>query len=185
MNGTDIMAQDEEFKKYRHCHSFTGSESAAEREEWLQKVERKCRAAGIEFRAWSAVDEQGNPGYEFGFANAGKYAAFVFDVFGDLEKPAGHVHTYEFGTEDQSYREAFLLAAKSHLTALGIHHQSQEQPGTMQFVFDRFSDRVLLQALIDQGTIDASAKGLASVRDLQQRVRNPHGELNFPSFDVT
>lgn len=178
------MAQDEGFRKYSHRHCFTDGQSAAEREEWLQKVEDKCRAEGIEFRARSTVDEQGNPGYEFGFANAGKYAAFIFNVFGDLEKPAGHIHTYEFHKEDQSYREAFHLAAESHLTALGIHYQCREQPGAIQFAFDRFSDRIMFQALIDQGTIDASAKGLASVRDLQQHARNRHGVFNFPSLDI-
>lgn len=178
---TDIF-QDE--KANRHRHSFTGGESAAEREEWLQNVEHMCQAQGIEFRAKMTVDEHGNPAYEFVFASDGTYTDFIFNVFGDLEKPAGHIEAYEFGTEGQSFRKAFHLAAKSHLTALGINYQLREEPSTTEFLFDRFLDRVIFKSLLEQGVIHASAKGLASVRDLVERIRNRHIKADSPTFDI-
>ena len=169
---------------HKHRHFFTDGETLAEREAWLENVEDICQAAGTKFRARNAVDEQGNPGYEFGFPNISGYAAFVFNVFGDLEQPGSHIQTCTFLDQHRPYREAFLLAASSHLVALGISHQWREYEGTLQFAFNRFSDRLMFQALIDQGIIDSSAKGLMAVREMQQRLGNRYTELYRPELRV-
>ena len=184
MSRTVILPQNEGFKKNRHRHFFTSGETSAEREEWLQNVEAICQAARTKFRARNAVDEQGNPGYEFGFPNVSGYAAFVFNVFGDLEHPGGHIQTCTLFDESLAYRKAFLLAASSHLASLGISHQWREHEGTLQFAFDRFSDRLMFQALIDQGTIDSSAKGLMAVREMQQRLGNHYTQFHRPELDL-
>jgi len=184
MTSINHLGQNDAFRKNRHRHFFRKGETLAEREAWLENIENICQAAGTKFRARHAIDEQGNPGYEFGFPNISGYAAFVFNVFGDLEQPGGHIQTCTVLDDSLAYRQAFLLAASSHLAALGISHQWREHNGTLQFAFDRFSDRLMFQALIDQGTIDSSAKGLIAVREMQQRLGNHHSQFHRPELDL-
>ena len=173
MDLVDHFVRDGVFGQNRHEHIFTKGEPQSVREEWLAGIDRMCKTAGIGYVVRQCNDEDGNPGYEFGFADGAAYAAFVFNAYGDLERPRGHIQGHRFDNESPEYREAFFLAAEAHLGALGIKHDWRMHNGELQFAFDRFSDRMVFQALLEQGTIDASAKGIGSARKLQRRLGTP------------
>src|SRR5262245_23884851 len=96
------------FEKHRHRMFFSDGETQAEREQWLREVAEICKAAGLGYVVRETTDQRGTPGYEFGFADLGAHAAFVFNVFGDLEEPRGHIQSHIFTDESREYRQAFL-----------------------------------------------------------------------------
>jgi quinol monooxygenase YgiN len=162
------------FEKNSHKNFFTAGKTLAQRQQWLREVDQICKETGIAYVVRETRNEKGNHGYEFGFADAKAYAAFILSVFDDLEAPRGHIYSHGFDNASHEYRRAFLLAAEAHLSALGINHYWREHEGQLEFAFDRFSDKLMLQALIDNETIDVSAKGIAKVRELQRRLgRDP------------
>lgn len=141
------------FEQHVHTHVFDQGERPEGRRAWLAEVEATCREAGVRFMV-REVESEGRSAYEFGFAEQSHYAAFILNVFGDLEEPGSHVHTGR-------------RAAKMHLRELGIRYRCEEQGDEVSFVFDRFSDRLLFQTLLAQGVIEASARGLQNAHSLQ------------------
>ena len=184
MDAVDRFVQDGVFENNRHRHIFEDGETREARERWLREIDQICKATGTAYVV-REVTRNEQPGYEFAFTNKAAYAAFVFNAFGDLEEPGGHIQSYAFTNEGPAYREAFFLAAETHLAALGIEHQWREQDGKLEFAFDRFSDRLMFDALIEQGTIDASAKGLESVKSMQRRLGlDTAPPQQWPDFDL-
>jgi hypothetical protein len=170
------------FEQHAHAQVFDGGETKAERERWLREVEEICQEAGVEYVV-REIDRDGNPGYEFGFADVTHYTAFVLNVYGDLEGPGQHTHTHVHTDLDPVYQDAFRRAAEMHLRELGINYDCEQDGNEVCFKFDRFSDRMMFKALVEQGTLDASARGLASIRSCQSAI-GLHPETSFwPGLD--
>ena len=74
------------FEGYAQTHTFEKGTSLEEQERWLREVEVLCQEAGIAYVV-RRTEQDGEQGYEFGFANMTDCVAFVHNVFGDLEAP--------------------------------------------------------------------------------------------------
>ena len=181
MDELDKFVQDGVFEQHAHTQLFEQGETSEARERWLQNVKSICREAGIGYVV-REITKDGKPGYQFGFADSSHHAAFVLNVCGDLESPDGQVYVHEFIDCSREYEEAFRIAAEIHLAALGIEYKERQADGEVSFTFDRFSDKLMLQALIGQGTIETSAKGLALTRAMQHRLN--HDTKTGPAYGL-
>ena len=113
MDRVDEHVRDGVFAEFSHTHIFGDGESQERREAWLRDVGRICRDAGVKCVVRETQDEEGEPGYELGFMDNAPKAAFIFNIYGDLEEPGAHVYSYKFQDDcPQWYREAFIIAAR-------------------------------------------------------------------------
>lgn len=168
MDAVDRFVQDGVFNQHSHIYTFGGGETKQQREQWLQEAKDTCREAGVEYVVRETTKD-GKPGYEFGFADVQHYAAFVFNVFGDLEGRGQHIQRIA-DLKDPAYQETYRQSAELHLKALRMNYKVEKDGSELRFKFDRFSDRIMFQTLVDNGTIDHSASSLAQVRSLQNRL---------------
>lgn len=136
-----------------HQHVFEDNMSEAERQEWLNQVEARLTEFAavpveIEYR------DTGN-GFEFSFENSEHYALFMLTTFGDMEGHRNHTHSHEFsdGIDTQ-----WVSAARQYLDAMGIDYDLEEKGNTVHFKFDRLSERLAFNALIEGGQIDRLAE---------------------------
>jgi len=156
---------DDAFSGHVHTHMFANGESPEKRAQWLREVLEICKASDTECFVRS-VEKNGQHGYEFGFSDVTHYAAFHLNVFGEMEGKGNHRHLHSCETAED--RDVFRQAAEMHLRALGIKYTLEERGNALEFKFDKFSDRMTFVALIENGTLDASARGLAQVQAVRK-----------------
>ncbi len=179
MDAVDQFVRDGVFNQHSHSQVFIDGETLDEREAWLREVQRVCRQSETTFVVRDITSDDGLPGYQFGFADANSYIAFIHNVYGDLEGDFTRIERLDHVSDAD--RAAFADAAAMHLHHLGIAFKREARAGDVHFNFDRFSDRTVLAMLVENGTIAASARGLALARSYKQLVAGEDPPSPTPS----
>lgn len=180
---SDQFFKAEQFQKHTHQHSFEDGETLEQREAWLRHAEATCQAAQIKYIVRETLNDEGHPGYEFGFPDRISQIAFTLNMVGDM---VGE-HTYRHSLEGVSPEDkrTFFLAVEGHLAALSIQHYWEEKGDSLEFSFEKFSDQLMLEMLIGNGTIEISARSLKQLL-LFRKVHglDPVGPLGAPGLNL-
>jgi len=134
---------------HTHTHIFDEEISEENRQAWLTAAFRR---ATINLERLSVFTIRNCRGYEMHFETLRDYAAFFISTYGDCYRPGSHIHEHCLsGAADIKWLEAVTLYLETADIDCKILHKEEK----IQFIFDRFSDRVALQCLIEDGLVDS------------------------------
>lgn len=154
--------QPDEAFRFKHTQSF---DDPREGRTWLNVATTLCREHGIAHVVRETIRD-GAPVYQLGFPDTAALALFVRKVFGDLSGEP-HVYTEPFagGRAAGEFQRAWRAAAEMNLRTLGIPYTlrlNHDEPDTLTFQFERYSDLRTLQLLEETGALDRAAEGLCA-----------------------
>lgn len=153
---------------WTHSHTFDDAIPVEKRREWL---EQSLQRAGLQLDKASFIVNETDKGFDFNFMNIEEYTAFVIAIEGDMYGKEKHVHTHRFANSN-TINPHWVQAAEAYLKAMNIDYKLEMNGNEASFKFDRFSDSMIFQRLINEGHIDFMAMDLeyqASIRDMIKR----------------
>jgi len=167
VNVKDGWEQRPERFTHSHRHRFPESVPASSRQKWL--IDGATKASQLLDRNVNVVIEEISDGFEFKFESYEDYAAFTLSTCGEMEGNYNHTHSHEFDSSTGCDQE-WINAAETYLKALGIDYDIEMKGNTAHFKFNRFSDSVTFNALINANSIDALAEyGMAHCQEQFER----------------
>ena len=163
---------DEQFE-HTWLHMFDRDMPAHAREAWISKTLKMSQEAGI-----ALIHRETENGVEFAFYDHDNWAAFGLNLTAQEGGQGNHQHIHHFDSPE--LQDAWTSLAQSYLKLAGIECEIEKRDGETVFHFSNLSDRVILNQIINNGTLDNGADALLQVRRFQDRLKDlngPHPEL--------
>lgn len=183
MTISDDFLKAEHFQHHTHRHSFVNGETQEQRTAWVLDVETKCQAAHISYIVHETVNDEGLPCYVFGFPSRLAQIAFTLNTFDDIH--GEFIYTHGLHGVSPTYKRAFFMAAEAHLAVLRIQHEWEERGDDIVFYFEKWSDQLMLELLLENGTIDSSARGIEQALLFRNKYEfSPIGPLGAPGSNL-
>ena len=179
----DDFLKAEQFQQHTHRHDFEKGVTREQRNAWILDVETKCQAAHISYIVHETLNDEGEPCYVFGFPSRLHQIAFTLNTYDDIH--GEHIYTYGLHGVSPNYKRAFFLAAEAHLGVLKIQHEWEERGEDLIFYFEKWSDQLMLELLLENGTIDLSARGIEQALVFRKKNEfSPIGPLGAPGSNL-